>query len=258
MLNPRRLKLLAAAGLFIILGLIEVFGGFGVFYNFRGVLRNAILTPARPLVDAANAWLQNLERLNQIEADSSNLKNQIALYQLELSEMEAENARLDFLVEQSNYQTIPELKPHLAEILPNSELVISGDLRLWVGDAAIKPGDWVVANGFIIGRLEAIDLGIGLVKTIYSPKSELAVLVSERGGILRNSGGLTVEEIAVELVANFGDKVFILNPSLGLSKIPVGTLAEKISDLAEPAQRWRVTNPVDISQLDYVLVYPVL
>lgn len=259
MLRDSRIKILGFAILvLLVLVVIETLGLLSGLSQVRGILRSSLLSPATPLIEGVNGWFENLRTLDHISNENSNLKLEIGIYQQQLSTLEIENARLSFLVEQTQYQSTSTVAPYLAEILPNSEVSFSGNIRIWIDSEVIDQGDWVVANGFIIGRVQSIETNLAVVETIYSAKSALPITVLGRGGVLKSIGGvsLSADEIAVDVSINVGERLYLLNPSLGVETIPVGWMTSRLSDLAEPAQRWGVTNPVEISALKYVLVYP--
>jgi cell shape-determining protein MreC len=258
-LRDSRIKFLSLAVLvFLVLVILEMLGLFSGLSQVRGIFRSSLLTPATPLIEGLNGWVENLRTLDHISTENSNLKLEIGTYQQQLSALETENARLNFLVEQTQYQSTSTVSPYLAEILPNSEVSFSGNMRIWIEPGKINQGDWVVANGFIIGRVSSIEINLAVVETVYAAKSLLPITISGRGGVLSSTGGvsLSAEEIAVDVSLSSGERLYLLTPSLGVETIPVGWLTSRLSDPAEPAQRWGVTNPVEISALKYVLIYP--
>lgn len=123
----------------------------------------------------------------------------------------------------------------------------------------VRPGQVVLANGFLVGLVETVSSSSSRVTLITDVNLKLPVTLQEtraQGIISGALEGLTLSDIAIDEEVAEGEP--ILTSSLANfvpADIPVGFVGEEVSSESEVLQKFRIASPISFDHLEYVLIW---
>ncbi len=209
---------------------------------FNGAMSAAATLKAIPRLAKENGQLS--VRVHEFEAlgiTNQELKHENELLRKELSLTTTQDA---------NSKIVAQVISRSSSVSIQSITVDKGSSE---GFAVGMP---VMAQGYLIGRVEEVLSHSSKVKLITSADSLLPVVLqnSRSVGLLKGGAeGLLVDEIPRDVAIVQGEAIVTSNVGDVIkSGIPIGTVSLALSGKSDVFQSARVTSPIDLSRLEVV------
>lgn len=209
---------------------------------FEGVINLFETIKAIPRLAKENGKLESqVHEFQSLVITNQELKHENELLRKELSLNTAKDA---------NTKIVAQVISRSASVSIQSITVDKGSSEGFV------VGMPVMAQGYLIGRVEEVLSHSSKVKLITSADSLLPVVLqnSRSVGLLKGGAeGLVVDEIPRDVTIDSGEAIVTSNiGDVVKSGVPIGTVSIVLSGKSDVFQSARVVSPIDLSRLEVV------
>lgn len=198
--------------------------------------------------------ISSLARENQrLETENTRLKAEVAKVEAIGHENELLRQELDFKNHSSGRQMV------LAKIVGSSSEIYLNTLILSNGgDDGLKEGQAVVAQGFLVGRIESVEQKTAVVQPILAHNILIPAVLTKSGGtgLLRGGlEGLVLEDVPLDVPVEVGETVMTRDvEGIFPGNIPIGTVGQVQNQKGDIFQDILVQSPLIFNRLQWVTI----
>jgi cell shape-determining protein MreC len=253
-----------ALGITLIGVLLMIISASGVFNNLYGIGLDLRIKAAAPLTKLST-YLNNatfvLGNIQNVKTENVILKQKNLELKATLEESIQLKEENSYLRRQLNLTPNLELKRlGLGRVVRYEFSPQPGTVYVEISSVqAIKSGDWLITDGFIVGRVQEVYGNYIKAQLINNSIFETSVEVGSGRELakLKGSDGIEVQLEGVDSSSKIiaGDKIRLLNPgNLALGNYLFGYVDQLIKNDINSTLEIKVVTPVDLTNLTFVLI----